>query len=77
MGCQATFLALGQAKVSLIIALLRKVVLLVPLAIIFPKFMGVAGIYRAEPVADFTSVTVTMILFFLTSRKVLAERSKA
>ena len=73
MGCQTTFLALGQAKVSLVIALLRKVVLLIPLAIIFPKFMGVVGIYRAEPTADFTSVAITMILFFITARKVLAE----
>lgn len=71
MGCQTTFLALGQAKVSLIIALLRKVVLLIPLAILFPKFMGVAGIYRAEPVADFISVTVTVILFLITARKIL------
>lgn len=71
MGCQSTFLALGQAKVSLIIALLRKVILLIPLAIIFPKFMGVAGIYRAEPVADFISVTVTSILFYVTARKLL------
>lgn len=69
MGCQSTFLALGQAKVSLVIALLRKVILLIPLAIIFPRFMGVQGIYRAEPVADFISVTVTIILFFFTAKK--------
>lgn len=75
MGCQTTFLALGQAKVSLIIALLRKVVLLIPLAILFPKFMGVAGIYRAEPVADFISVTVTAILFLITARKILRNNA--
>ncbi len=71
LGCQTTFLALGQAKVSLFIALLRKVILLIPLAIIFPKFMGVQGVYRAEPVADFISVTVTIILFTFTVRKLL------
>ncbi|MEE1085949.1 MAG: MATE family efflux transporter [Schaedlerella sp.] len=71
MGCQTTFLALGQAKVSLVIALLRKVILLIPLAILFPKFMGVVGIYRAEPVADIISVTVTVILFVITAKKVL------
>ena len=69
MACQSTFLALGQAKVSLIIALLRKVILLIPLAIILPKFMGVMGIYRAEPIADFSSVTITMILFIITAKK--------
>lgn len=71
MACQSTFLALGQAKVSLIIALLRKVILLIPLAIILPKFMGVMGIYRAEPIADITSVAVTIILFIITAKKIL------
>jgi putative MATE family efflux protein len=69
MSCQATFLALGQAKVSLFIATLRKIVLLTSLAIILPKFMGVEGIYYAEPVADIISVTVTSILFIYTMRK--------
>lgn len=69
--CQSTFLALGQAKVSLFIALLRKVILLIPLAVIFPRFMGVMGVYRAEPVADIISVVTTCVLFALTMRKVL------
>lgn len=69
--CQSTFLALGQAKVSLFIALLRKVVLLVPLAIILPKFLGVTGIYVAEPIADVTSVIATSILFTITVKRVL------
>ena len=69
--CQSTFIALGQAKVSVFIALLRKIILLIPLAIILPKFMGVMGIYRAEPIADIISVTVTGILFFITFRKIL------
>lgn len=69
--CQSTFLALGQAKVSLFIALLRKVVLLVPLAIILPIFMGVTGIYVAEPIADVTSVIATSILFGITVKRVL------
>lgn len=69
--CQTAFLSLGQAKASLIIALLRKVILLVPLAIIFPKFMGVSGIYRAEPTADFISVTVSVILFAIVQHRTL------
>ena len=76
MACQTTFLALGQAKVSLIIALLRKVILLIPLAIILPKFMGVIGIYRAEPIADFTSVAISALLFFLTAKKILRSDEK-
>ncbi len=69
--CQSTFLALGQAKVSLFIALLRKVFLLIPLAVIFPRFMGVMGVYRAEPVADIISVVTTGIVFTFTMKKVL------
>lgn len=71
--CQSTFVALGQAKVSAFIALLRKVILLIPLAIIFPKFMGVMGIYRAEPVADVISVLTTATLFVVTAKKILRE----
>lgn len=59
--CQATFLALGQANVSLFIATLRKIILLIPLALILPKFSGVKGIYIAEPVSDVISVIVTVI----------------
>ncbi len=68
--CQATFIALGQAKVSMFIALLRKVILLIPLAIILPKYMGVMGIYRAEPVADVLSVLTTSVLFLITVKKI-------
>lgn len=71
--CQATFIALGQAKVSMFIALLRKVILLIPLAIILPKFMGVMGIYRAEPIADIISVLTTATLFTITVKRILRE----
>lgn len=71
--CQSTFVALGQAKVSAFIALLRKVILLIPLAIVFPKFMGVMGIYRAEPVADIISVLTTATLFVITAKRLLRK----
>ena len=75
--CQSTFIALGQAKVSIFIALLRKIILLIPLAIILPKFMGVMGIYRAEPIADVISVLVTSVLFTLTFKKILRNMGKS
>lgn len=68
---QGTFLALGQAKYSIFIALLRKVILLVPLAIILPKFFGVQGIYWAEPLADISSVTIASTTFLLTFKTIL------
>ncbi|MGO5052081.1 MATE family efflux transporter [Lachnospiraceae bacterium LCP25S3_G4] len=71
MACQTTFLALGQAKISLMIALLRKVILLIPLAIVLPKFLGVMGIYYAEPIADIISVVVTLATFLLSYKKIL------
>ena len=70
-GIQPTFLGLGQAKISLFIALLRKVILLVPLALIFPNFFGVMGVYYAEPVADMTSAVIASILFLCNLRKIL------
>ena len=70
-GIQPTFLGLGQAKISLFIALLRKVILLVPLALIFPNFFGVMGVYYAEPVADMISAVIASILFLCNIRKIL------
>mgnify|MGYP004518105061 FL=1 len=72
--CQTSFISLGQAKVSLFIALLRKIILLIPLAVILPKFMGVMGIYRAEPVADTISVLTTSVVFVITMKKVLRNK---
>ena len=70
-GIQPTFLALGQAKISLFIALLRKVILLVPLALIFPHFFGVMGVYYAEPAADITSALLASLLFVCNIKKIL------
>lgn len=71
--CQSTFLALGQAKVSLFIAMLRKIILLIPLALILPKFLGVKGIYVAEPVSDVISVIVTSVLCVITLKRIFIE----
>ena len=71
--CQSTFLALGQAKVSLFIAMLRKIILLIPLALILPKFLGVKGIYVAEPVSDVISVIVTSVLCVITLKRIFSE----
>lgn len=75
MGIQPTFLALGQAKISLFIAVLRKVILLVPLAIILPIFWGVDGIYFAEPISDILSATIATLLFVFNIRKILSKES--
>ena len=60
---QNIFVALGQAKISIFIALLRKVILLVPLAILLPEFMGVKGIFAAEAISDATAAICCTLLF--------------
>ena len=74
MGCQSAFMGLGQAKISLFLALLRKVILLVPLAIILPRFFGVIGIYYAEPVADILSAVTAGTLFLINIPRILKKR---
>ncbi|MEF9969176.1 MAG: MATE family efflux transporter [Ruthenibacterium sp.] len=77
MACQTTFLGLGQAKISLFLALLRKVILLVPLAIILPRVTGsVLGIYVAEPVADIVASCTTLALFLFKYKKLLPVDKK-
>ncbi len=75
LACQSTFLALGQARVSLSIALLRKIFLLIPLALILPRFFGVVGIYIAEPIADILSVSFTSLMLVRTFKKLKLNKS--
>lgn len=76
MSCQTTFLALGQAKVSLFVALLRKVILLIPLAIILPRITGSAmSIYYAESISDVISAVTCGILFACLFGKILRKNT--
>ncbi len=73
-GCQSSFVALGQAKKSLFFALLRKVFLLVPLALILPAAMNsVMGIYLAEPISDAVSAIVCFLTFTFSINSILDE----
>ena len=68
--CQTGFMALGQAKRSLLIALLRKVILLAPLAAVLPAItQNVMSIYWAEPVADTLSAVTCLTVFVLFARR--------
>ena len=71
--CQNMFVALGQAKISIFIALLRKVILLIPLALILPHFMGVTGVYAAETISDATAAICCTLLFFWQFPKILGK----
>lgn len=75
IACQQSFMALGQAKVSLFLACLRKIILLIPLIFILPLFVEnkVFGVFLAEPISDVLAATVTTIVFFTQFNKILKK----
>ena len=76
MACQITFMSLGQARTSLFLALLRKVILLVPLALLLPRITGsVFGIFAAEPIADILASATTLTLFLRKRKSLLPVSS--
>lgn len=78
IACQMTFMGLGQAKKSLFLAMLRKIILLIPLAFFLPRITGsVLGIYLAEPIADLTASITTMVLFLCSYKKMLPVEQDA
>lgn len=67
IACQQTFIALGNAKSSLFLAVLRKLILLIPLIYVLPALLPMdqtMAVYLAEPVADALAVTATALMFF-------------
>ena len=78
IACQMTFISLGRAKDSIIVAIVRKFILVIPLIYILPNIFRADqtnAVYMAEPVADILAVTFTAILFFFEFKKALAEIS--
>ena len=76
MACQITFGALGNAKSSILVAVMRKFILLIPLIYIMPAVLSgdkTMAVYMAEPVADVLAITFTGVLFFFQFRKVMTE----
>lgn len=78
IACQQTFIAVGQAKISLFLALLRKIVLLIPLALLLPHFFAdkVFAVFLAEPIADALATATTLTLFFTQFPKILAQDAR-
>lgn len=73
ISCQQTFLALGQAKISMILALLRKIILLIPLIFILPNIIenGLMAVLLAEPIADILASMTTVICFTVFYKRTL------
>lgn len=78
IACQQTFLALGQAKISLIMALLRKVVLLIPLIFILPMLFEnkLKAVLLAEPIADVLAAITTSICFYIFYKRSLVDNTR-
>ena len=77
--CQQSFLALGQAKVSLLLACLRKIILLIPLIFILPNFFTdkVFAVFLAEPVSDVLAASITTLVFLTRFGKILKQGPSA
>jgi putative MATE family efflux protein len=79
MACQMTFTSLGNAKASILVAVMRKFILLIPLIFLLPLIFPsdkTTAVYMAEPVADFLAVTFTSVLFTFQFRKALKQISE-
>lgn len=78
VACQNSFLALKNAKISLFLAILRKVVLLIPLIIILPQFISesTAAVFLAEPVADTIAATITATIFYKVYKGIIFTRQQ-
>ena len=78
IACQQTFIAIGNAKTSVFLAVLRKVLVLIPLIFILPMFIENQAfeVFLAEPIADTIAVSVTATLFYQTYKR-LGKETKA
>ena len=79
ISCQQSFMALGQAAISLVMAFLRKLILLIPFIFILPNFFEdkVFGVFVAEPISDIIAAAVTTIVFFTQFKKIMAKSGAA
>lgn len=75
IACQMTFVSLGNAGSSVLVAVVRKFVLLLPLIYLIPSLISdkTIGVYMAEPIADVIAVTFTAILFAFQFKKALGK----
>lgn len=78
ISCQQSFMALGQAKVSLLLACLRKIVLLIPLILILPHFLSdqAFAVFLAEPVSDILAAVITTACFLMKFDAILRKKEQ-
>lgn len=78
ISCQQAFMALGQAKISLFMACLRKLILLIPLIFILPNFFQnkAFAVFLAEPVSDIIAAAATTTAFFIFFRRLMKGKTE-
>lgn len=78
ISCQMTFVSIGNAPCSIIVAVVRKFVLLLPFIYIIPTFVSdkTLGVYLAEPIADLIAVTFTAVLFAIQFKKAMKSKNQ-
>ena len=77
MTLQNVNVSLGQAKSALFLAVLRKVIILIPLCFALTHFIGFKGVYMSEGIADFVAGAITAIVIFITFPRVFKKREQA
>ncbi len=68
--------SIGKAKVAMLLSLLRQVIILIPMVLILPNFLGLDGVWYAQPVANILSAIITAIVLFIELKKYLVEDDK-
>ncbi len=74
MTLQNINVALGQARSALILAVTRKVIILIPLCFALTRFLGFKGVYMSEGIADLAAGVITAIAIFVTFPKIFEKR---
>ena len=74
ISCQQTFIAFGNAKISIFLACFRKIILLIPLIFLLPNFINnqTFAVFLAEPIADFVAVSTTVCMFYYNFKKTIS-----
>jgi len=74
-GVQCFFVGMGKTRYSMLLAMFRKIILLIPLMIILPSVIGITGVFLAEAISDTISIIFSSFLLLITKKKILESVS--
>lgn len=76
MTLQNVNVALGQATSALVLAVTRKVIILIPLCFVLTHFLGFKGVYMSEGIADLAAGIITSVVIFTSFPKIFKRREQ-